>query len=284
MRTEKEMLDLILGFAKQEVQIRAVILNGSRVNPNVPKDDYRDFDIVYLVTDKEEFTRNLSWTEPFGKKLVFQTPDDSKFYPSEERTGYGILLQFTDGNRIDFTIDTIDHYAPYCLETSLSKILLDKDGVLPSIPEPDESTHYVKAPTQASFDACRCEFWWVSTYISKGLNRHQLLYAEHHMEYCIRKELMKMLSWYAVIEHGTEFSIGKCGDRIAPYIGEDLWNKYLSTYCILKEEDLWKSLRAATDLFTEVSSKVAEHFGFRMEDLLGNPDTWDESVPKYLFG
>ncbi len=32
MRTEKEMLDLILNIAKQDKNIKAVCMNGSRVN------------------------------------------------------------------------------------------------------------------------------------------------------------------------------------------------------------------------------------------------------------
>ena len=33
MRSEQEMLDLILNFAKNDENIRAVLLNGSRANP-----------------------------------------------------------------------------------------------------------------------------------------------------------------------------------------------------------------------------------------------------------
>ena len=51
MRSEKEMYDLILGYANADENIRAVILNGSRANPNRKPDPFNDFDIVYLVSD-----------------------------------------------------------------------------------------------------------------------------------------------------------------------------------------------------------------------------------------
>jgi aminoglycoside 6-adenylyltransferase len=51
MRTEQEMLDLILRVAKEDERIRAVLLAGSRANPGVPKDNYQDYDIAYFVTD-----------------------------------------------------------------------------------------------------------------------------------------------------------------------------------------------------------------------------------------
>ncbi len=50
MRTEDEMYSLILGIAKQDERIRAVYMNGSRTNPNVPKDIFQDFDVVYAIS------------------------------------------------------------------------------------------------------------------------------------------------------------------------------------------------------------------------------------------
>ena len=61
MRTEKEMLDLIINTAKEDERIRAVIMNGSRVNPNVKKDCFQDYDIIYVVEDIRSFTSNHNW-------------------------------------------------------------------------------------------------------------------------------------------------------------------------------------------------------------------------------
>lgn len=38
MRSEQEMFDLILNTARDDERIRAVYMNGSRTNPNAPKD------------------------------------------------------------------------------------------------------------------------------------------------------------------------------------------------------------------------------------------------------
>jgi aminoglycoside 6-adenylyltransferase len=51
MRSEQAMLELVLKVARDDERIRAVLLNGSRANPNAPRDIFQDFDIVYLVTD-----------------------------------------------------------------------------------------------------------------------------------------------------------------------------------------------------------------------------------------
>ncbi len=76
MRSEQQMFDLILDTARADERIRAVILNGSRANPNAPRDPFQDFDIVYLVTDVEPFVRNLEWIKRFGEMMILQMPDD----------------------------------------------------------------------------------------------------------------------------------------------------------------------------------------------------------------
>jgi len=49
MRSEQEMMDLILSTAKEDDRIRAVYLSSSRVDQNAPQDKYSDFDSVYIV-------------------------------------------------------------------------------------------------------------------------------------------------------------------------------------------------------------------------------------------
>lgn len=43
MRSEKEMLDLIISVANDDHRIRAAYLEGSRTNPNVPKDMFQEY-------------------------------------------------------------------------------------------------------------------------------------------------------------------------------------------------------------------------------------------------
>lgn len=51
MRTESQMMEIILNAARQDDRIRAVYMNGSRTNKNAPKDLFQDYDIVYVVTE-----------------------------------------------------------------------------------------------------------------------------------------------------------------------------------------------------------------------------------------
>ncbi len=81
MRTEAEMYDLILSIANNDERIRAVYLNGSRTNPNAPKDIFQDYDVVYVVNEAKPFIEDKEWINLFGEILYMQYPDEHPDYP-----------------------------------------------------------------------------------------------------------------------------------------------------------------------------------------------------------
>ena len=77
MRSEKEMMELILSVARKDERIRAVYMNGSRTNPNVKKDIFQDYDIVYVVKENRPFYEDERWIDRFGERLYMQCPEKS---------------------------------------------------------------------------------------------------------------------------------------------------------------------------------------------------------------
>ena len=75
MRTEQEMMYLILSFARKDERIRIVGMEGSRTNTNIPNDEFQDYDITYLVTEIESFLEDEEWLNYFGERLIIQKPE-----------------------------------------------------------------------------------------------------------------------------------------------------------------------------------------------------------------
>lgn len=76
MRTEKQIYDTILNFAKADDRIRVVTLEGSRTNINIIPDDFQDYDITFFVTDMQSFINSDEWLNVFGERLIMQKPED----------------------------------------------------------------------------------------------------------------------------------------------------------------------------------------------------------------
>jgi aminoglycoside 6-adenylyltransferase len=261
MRNEKEMYDLILGIARKDERIRAVIMNGSRANPQASTDIFQDYDIVYVVTDILSFKKDPAWIDPFGEQIIMQLPDDMEDPPPDDGDSYGYLMQFADGNRIDLTLFPITK-TDELRGDSLSVLLLDKDGIIEPFPTPSESNYLPKPPTAKAFADCCNEFWWVSTYVAKGLWRDEITYAKSMLDQYVRPQLMKMLDWHIAIK--TEFSCnpGKFGKYFKQYLEPELWDLLMATYADADYDHTWESLEMMCRLFRITSQAVAAYFGF----------------------
>jgi aminoglycoside 6-adenylyltransferase len=261
MRSEQEMLDLILDTARKDERVRAVIMNGSRVNPAAPKDFFQDYDIVYLVTEIESFLANPDWIKVFGELMILQLPDEMSDPPPGGKDYYGYLMQFTDGNRIDlslFPVNKLDRLE----KDSLTLTLLDKDNLLPAFPPPNDSSSYPTPPTAKQFFDCTNEFWWVSPYVAKGLWRRELPYARHILDLYAREQLMKMIYWYIGMSTGFQKNPGKMGKYLEKLLERDLWELLLCTYSDADYEHTWQALFAMGELFRTLAIPVALHFGY----------------------
>lgn len=274
MRTEQEMMDLIISFAINDERIRVVGKEGSRTNVNVPKDEFQDYDISYIVTDMKSFMKDDKWLDYFGKRLIMQKPESMKLFSPSLGNWYSYLMLFEDGSRIDLKLVPIGELDKYLSWDKLLTILLDKDNRIKDFPVPTDKDYHVKKPDMYEYDDCCNEFWWVSTYVVKGLCRKEILYAADHLNQVVRQELLRMISWKVGIQTEFSLSVGKNYKYLNKYIDDNLWNSLLSTYRMDTYENLWKSLFICYGLFREVSKEVAEKLGFSYPD-------YDENITCY---
>ena len=273
MRTDPQMLDLILSTARADERIRAAVLNGSRANPDAPPDFFQDFDIIYFVTDVEALKHEPGWIDRFGELMILQLPDD--FTNSPPTASYCYLMQFNDGTRLDLTLYPAADIAALPPD-SQTLPLLDKDGILPAFPPASDRANYPKPPTAKLYFGTCNEFWWVSPYVAKGLWRQELLYAKGFQDDCLRRQLMKMLTWYVGVRTGFTQSPGKLGKYLQRYLEPELWDLLTQTYADAAEEHTWQALFAMGELFRRVAQPVAQHFGFTY------PQGDDERVTAHL--
>lgn len=261
MRSEQEMFDLILAVARGDARVRAVLMNGSRANPNAPRDFFQDFDIVYIVTDVDSYKRTPDWIRCFGELMILQLPDDMGDPQPNDWGGYGYLMQFMDGNRIDLGLFPLANVSKM-EEDSQSILLLDKDRLFPHVPPTSDKDYLPKPPTAKQYFDCCNEFWWVSPYVAKGLWRRELPYAKQFGEIYVREQLIKMLEWAVGVQTGFVISPGKLGKYFEKQLPESWWMLLLATYSDGSYEHTWDALFKMTELFRLAAREVAQHFGY----------------------
>jgi aminoglycoside 6-adenylyltransferase len=262
MRNEKEMMDTILNFAKNDERIRIVTMEGSRLNKNAPKDRFQDFDITYIVTDMESYKADDSWLDVFGERIIMQKPESMAMFPPTLGNWLSYLMTFEDGNRIDLKLAPINELDKYfSWADSLLKILLDKDSVCPPVEKASDINFHIKRPSSEFVDDCCNEFWHLSTYVTKGLCRKEYLYAIRHME-LMKGQMLTMISWRVGIETSFSLSVGKAYKYLDKYVPENLWRSIQQSYSYDSLDGLWDSLIRSCNIFNEATLFVANELKY----------------------
>ena len=204
MRTETEMLNRILQIAKT-IQVEAIAISGSRTDTKAPKDEFQDYDVVYIVDDLDNLKRDISWLDQFGKRIIEQevTLGHRRLY----------LMLFEDGNRIDLTLCPQEHMQEWVDSEAGFTVLEDKKGLFESY-SPNPQRYWRSPATETDFKNSCNEFWWVSAYVVKGIHRNHLVYATDHLYGICQQELLKLGKWQQIRERSmlarttsTSFSI-----------------------------------------------------------------------------
>ena len=262
------MMNTIMNIAESDERILAAYLKGSRTNPKVPKDIYRDFDVMYVVKKTESFIQNPEWLNDFGEIVLKQEQDDDFGYG--ERFGirkhydecYSWLLLFKDGNRIDIGVEILSAMQKGVNRNKLFVPLIDKIGCLPQLPPPTDEDFYIQRPTEKKFHGCCNEFYWCLCDVAKGIARDELPFAMATYNTLVRNMLEQMLDWYIGLNRNYSVSCGKLNKYLKKYLPEKLYNEYLKTYTDSDYDHFWCAIDESCKLFRKTAILVGEYFHF----------------------
>ena len=250
MRAEIEMLDLILQTAKT-LQVKAVAMSGSRTTPKTLKDEFQDYDVVYVVDDIDNLTSDLSWLDQFGKRIIEQEValDHRRLY----------LMLFEDGNRIDLTLCPKEYIQEWVDSESKFIVLEDEKGLVESY-SPSPKRFWIHPATETDFKNSCNEFWWVSAYVVKGICRNQVIYATDHLYGICQQELLKILAWQVASDRGA-VDIGKNYKYLFNYLPAEKENEFSNLLDFSSLDKITQSLFATMQLFHQETQSLAHKMG-----------------------
>ncbi|SKA00392.1 Streptomycin adenylyltransferase [Pilibacter termitis] len=245
-RTKEEIWAMIMEFVHDHPEIVMIGTEGSRNNPEKEEDVFTDFDVTFFVENEQDIIRfeQLDWETLWGKTIVTQVLHEN-FLENHEcnKFAYTRMSLFEDGNRIDLKIIPASEKMRYLEADTLNTIVWGGEKRATS-----DVIHHVKPPTPEELEECINEFYWVSTYVFKGIKRGDFLYAAGHFEKIVRVELFRLMSWCYFIGE----NVGKEWSRLAE-IEKEIPQKY---YGFSTLEQLHSSLVMAIEKFEETLKKM----------------------------
>ena len=251
MRTETEILNLLLQVVKT-LKVEAVALSGSRAEGQVPKDEFQDYDVVYVVDDLDNLTSDLSWLDQFGTRIIEQHNilGNRRLY----------LMLFEDGNRIDLTLCPKEHIQEWVDSEADYTVLQDEKGLFESYTTSPER-YWTNPASTIDFEKDCNEFWWVSAYVVKGIHRNQLIYATDHLYGICQQEFLKILAWQVASDRGR-VDVGKNYKYLFNYLPAEKEKEFSNLLDFSSKEKITQSLFATMQLFHQEAQSLAQKMGF----------------------
>ena len=251
MRTEAEMLDVILKTA-ETLQVEAVAMSGSRTNPKTLKDEFQDYDVVYLVENFEELISDLSWIDQFGTRIIEQ-----EVALDHRRLN---LMLFEDGNRIDLTLCPKEHIKEWVDSEGGFTVLEDPEHLFEPYSQNLER-YWTPPASETDFKNSCNEFWWVSAYVVKGICRKQVIYTTDHLYGICQQELLKVLAWQVASYKGT-VDVGKNYKYLFNYLPTEKEKEFSDLLDFSSIDKITQSLLATMQFFHREAQRLAQKLGF----------------------
>lgn len=267
MKRNEDLLSLILETAKNDDRIRAVVLNGSRVDSRSTVDYLSDFDIIYFVRGIRSFTSDNNWIErSFGPIMIMQKPEDWFSHPYDYNGDepFVYLTHFVNGTRLDLTLIDLENIPQKFRGGDLEpgEILLWKDDMQSFAWPVDPEKYLVERPTAREFADTVNEFFWLATYVAKGIYRNQFLFVKTMRENIQAEMLLNVLSWSAAIDFDFSISTGKFHKYLQKFLAIEVWQQLQDSLSCSLLSAAFENEKKMMGLFDTHARKVALEMGF----------------------
>lgn len=279
MREKKDVLQDVKEYAKNNNDIKALLITSSTVNPHAKTDIFSDLDLVIVTDNPQKFSNNKEWRAEFGDILV-SFNDNFKL---EEIKTYTRLVLYQDHIRIDFSIwpvklikklTTYDKLPDY-LDIGY-EVLYDKNNLTEKLKRPTYQAFKTKIPSEEQYRKTVNNFWWDITYIPKYLWRDQFYFMKY-MDYFIKFNLLQpMVEWLIGVENNWAVNPGKCGSKFQEYLSEEDWNQLETTFSGYDREENWQAMFKMMEFFQKAAKKVGKSLGYEY------PQQLDDDVTEYV--
>lgn len=269
------LLDKVIQWANAQTDIIALIMTGSRAQPDGSVDAFSDYDLEIFATDPGKYTSSASWITEIRDVWVYVPTTSSRDCET-------ILVVFNGGEKVDFSIfpvsaleDAVKSQALNDLYERGFRVLIDRKGLASRLPVPSYLSPVRLPPTETEFRAAVEEFWFETSHIPKYLERDDLWVVKFR-DWTLKGLLLRMMEWQAVARSGDRTDVWQIGMRIKDWTSPDVWQRLHEVFARFDAADSWRALLATTTLFRDVARETANKLGYQY------PDDVDDAISGYI--
>jgi len=269
------MIDKLLEWAREDANIKALVMTGSRVKGT--SDELSDYDIVVLAEEGHLYLQDDRWMPYIGKVWLF-IPEKVKFQGKIFGTR---LVLFEGGINVDFTffpVKFLDRLVKAGAFREPYEVLLDKVGVTEHLKAVSFLEQKIKKPSEKSYLQLVREFWFEAYQMAKSLKREDLWVVKSRDADVKHRLLLKMIEWYEEAKHhGADRRIGPIGKRMKTWVTSATWEAAHGIFAHFDKKDSWEGLANTLTLFRNLAVEVARMLNYHY------PYEMDRNITDYIY-
>lgn len=277
--TMEQLLERFLAWARDNDDIRAVVLIGSRARAERPADAWSDTDLIVVARAAQHYLETTAWLEEIGEPwLTFleRTADEQGW---ERRVLFAGVLD------VDFALLSLGQFVK-AMQGGMGaevagrglQVLLDKDGLAAQVRLPTDRHPPASPPTQAEFLQAVNDFLYHAVWTAKKLRRGELWVGKSCCDSYMKQLLRQMAAWHARALHGWDYDTWFGGRFLEEWADPRVLQGLRAAFAHYDETDVWRALFATMDLFQWVAGEVAERLGYAY------PTASHERVAQWILG
>ncbi|MET3697558.1 aminoglycoside 6-adenylyltransferase [Bacillus oleivorans] len=258
------LTEKFVSWAKENDNIRAALILGSRARKDKPADRWSDLDVVIIADQPEALLFQTNWLAQMGNPCITFLEKTAVSDNVERRVLYD------DGLDVDFSV--VPSYFLKEMATSQEiqgvlargyKVILDKDNVFKNMKFESFSLSEHQKPNLSEFLNEIHDFWYHAVWTAKKLRRGEILVGKTCCDQYMKHLLLKMIKWQVSakanwqnidIWHGSRF--------FEQWVSSAVLEKLKSVYSRYEEDDIWQALHQTMKLYREIAVETASLLGY----------------------
>jgi aminoglycoside 6-adenylyltransferase len=247
-----------LGWARNETNIRAAIVIGSRARTHKPADQWSDLDIIFFTTTPDAYYNNSEWLAEMGD--VWLQVRNLALAGSPEW-----LVVYRGGFKVDFLIGPATDQLHRLVQNDIYKpalrrgyrILFDKDESGAEAIDSPYEPYCLERPAPAEFAEVVSRLLLFAERTAKVLSRGELWRSKQLVDTRLKHYLLRLLEWHACAVHGEKHDIWRNGRFLHEWIHPDAARALPHTFATYDIEDMWRALLATAELGCWLAQETA---------------------------
>ena len=246
-------------WARDEVDVRAVIAVGSRARVEPPADEWSDLDIMVYTRAPDRLLESTDWLSQVGRVCIAMPGRTASGEPE-------ILVMFDGGFDVDVVVGRIEDLAGMARAGRVphghlrgARVLVDKEGwaartIPPSFGPPGSADL-----DPSEFAALVAAFWYGAHYVAKQIRRGDLWVVKVR-DAELKAVLLRMLEWHARTT-APDVDTWHLGRYYWQWADPRAVSALDGVFGHFDRDDSWRALMETADLFAWLAIEVADRLG-----------------------